>query len=750
MKNSRYNTCFASSESSEFLSLDEPHSTTTTEDQATMVSRKRGLQDSSSSSDSQQPQIHEISSSSESQHKPQLIYTKPQHQKSPFSAGGLSHIKSYSDGVMTANLVYVPDAQDAHDESDFESDVDKELQAVVEMVIQGGVPQTGTTATGGVQPLPQHPHYNRGKALIAPYPRSTFIPASSSTLDMARDSARHRQSPLQQQQQHSQQQMRHRHDKKNDKRTKRKTLSMKRFASPLERQLGKRKVEQPTTAPEKNAKCSECAPFDPSKAGRLGVFLYPAIRWLQERPLAAFSIALGVLVVLLIVIIVIVIVGVLPNLMRAIVQDLSLTMTSVHAIPPPEYSGLLLPTESQLGTLPTSTVTHNARMLTEPDPRANEWSQEAFPLTSSAFRFPSTPALVPMPIVDRVGAANALANGIREGGQQPSSSAPPSAAVVVTATALSSPVRASIGLGSAAVSIISGSHPNRPLLFRRQNIAHESKHADTTVHEDVAVTVTHTSTSTLRIPRFPVSNVYSPLATNAGAVVATIANTQPALQVLPLPAATSLKDLPLTSEKYMMQVSGNMTSGGPIGVTIQFTEPLRLFWRDIEIGIVEHPETIRVPGKGTTEWSWPPFEVTIPGNMASTSGGEKRDVLVVHTKTESRLRSAAPHSSLVTLGKDRVAEGGVAQRRDMAGSVVLGRSEAVDRRNDELGDLASDESLADWFAAIQSHRSFTMQWKSRVRVSALGLHTSEITFDKSVKVLCGETKNCTITGPSLI
>ncbi|KAJ1726633.1 hypothetical protein LPJ72_006273, partial [Coemansia sp. Benny D160-2] len=67
----------------------------------------------------------------------------------------------------------------------------------------------------------------------------------------------------------------------------------------------------------------------------------PVVRYVQRRPLTSLGIVLGVLVGFLIIIIVILAVGVFPFLMRSTLQDLSLTVTSVRASAPPQVSRAL-------------------------------------------------------------------------------------------------------------------------------------------------------------------------------------------------------------------------------------------------------------------------------------------------------------------------------------------------------------------------------------------------------------------------
>ncbi|KAJ2314725.1 hypothetical protein IWW54_000748 [Coemansia sp. RSA 2705] len=179
---------------------------------------------------------------------------------------------------------------------------------------------------------------------------------------------------------------------------------------------------------------------------------------------------------------------------------------------------------------------------------------------------------------------------------------------------------------------------------------------------------------------------------------------------------------PLT---YSMQLGGNLTSGGPIGIDIEFTEPLRMYWRDIEVGAIEKPDRIHVPGRGTTQWSWPSFEVSV-SQVPTFDGISNKKLEIPHSRAPTH-----PGSS---------DQGAVAAQRRILGSAwALGRAAAE-------GSTGAQDNLADWFAAIREHRSFTMQWKSQVRVSAMGMHTSNVKFEKTVRITCGGSKDCVISG----
>ncbi|KAJ2770931.1 hypothetical protein IWQ56_001982, partial [Coemansia nantahalensis] len=149
------------------------------------------------------------------------------------------------------------------------------------------------------------------------------------------------------------------------------------------------------------------------------------------------------------------------------------------------------------------------------------------------------------------------------------------------------------------------------------------------------------------------------------------------------------------ADSYTMQLGGTLNSGGPIGIDIEFTEPLRMYWHDMEIGSISRPEKIHVPGHDSVEWRWAPFTVTMPGAPDALLPGAPGRVdkkLVVARGMLHDERGAAAH-----------------QHSDDARAADAGSRQGA---------------LADWFATIQAHRSFTMEWRSRVRVSAMGMHTS--------------------------
>ncbi|KAJ1798219.1 hypothetical protein LPJ59_002640 [Coemansia sp. RSA 2399] len=240
-------------------------------------------------------------------------------------------------------------------------------------------------------------------------------------------------------------------------------------------------------------------------------------------------------------------------------------------------------------------------------------------------------------------------------------------------------------------------------------------------------------------------------------------------------SAPKALDTTVPTSTYMLQIAGNMTSGGPIGVDIEFTEPLRLYWGDAEIGSVATPGSIHVPGRGTSQWSWPAVEVSIPATSGSKSAAvvhSEHDHSAMHSLTDKRFFvthtpevesiDETASRSLVQVGLDKMdsapSDGAMAaQRRVINGNVALGRSNAEElgggshehlARRDTPEDSPSSSDLTSWFAAIRDNRPVTMLWRSRVKITALGLHAKDIKFEKVVRVQCDNSKNCVVTNDS--
>ncbi|KAJ2491928.1 hypothetical protein IWW37_001900 [Coemansia sp. RSA 2050] len=445
--------------------------------------------------------------------------------------------------------------------------------------------------------------------------------------------------------------------------------------------------------------------------------LYPVMYYVQLRPLRTLGIVLTVLVILLVLLIVILIVGVFPFLMRSTLQDFSMVVTSLHAIPPPEISRVLSIEDRSLSRTRLMAM-HGGRVANEPEVRPDllfphlPGEHDSQPVFMGVASFPSQ--------VQR-------AQGLHVVTSQP---LPLLTAVVPRSSAIQAvpPLPRALVRSSGAPSLAS--------ILLSPTSSHQMRHITSSVHKatsidrDAIVTITAESISTVHVQR--------QLAPAASMSIIDIANaTTMTPPPLPTSDTKSLDSGSYVSSMYMMQLAGNLTSGGPIGVSIEFTEPLRLLWRDTVVGIIHYPEIIHVPGRGTTQWKWPPFEVSIPGN----STGLAADDRILSRKHDS-VNSEQPVSR-IQLGADRVIDsgvGGIAQRRAQGvnGATTLGRSVNSEQSTTLPNDLAS------WFAAIQTHKSFTMHWKSRVKLSAMGIHTSNIKFEKSVRVQCKEDNSCSI------
>ncbi|KAJ2391632.1 hypothetical protein H4S02_001229 [Coemansia sp. RSA 2611] len=418
---------------------------------------------------------------------------------------------------------------------------------------------------------------------------------------------------------------------------------------------------------EKQGKCVECMPPPDTSAAvpsRMTRIMAPMVRYMQRRPMATLGIVLGVLVALLVVIIIILIVGVFPFLIRSTLQDVSLVVTSVHANAPPTVSRALHISKPSTHGLHKRDVPVSGHHSSAPWVTRSLAMREStgHALESLAHRPEAIPThLVPMHTAHHV---------------------PAGIAVHDSAHTLNAPGH----MGNRVAG------PPRPPMANRD--------------EDV-VTVTQMSVSTVHIaPPLTLPTPTPSTTSDQGFGTKALDSNAP----------------PLT---YSMQLGGNLTSGGPIGIDIEFTEPLRMYWRDIEVGAIEKPDRIHVPGRGTTQWSWPSFEVSV-SQVPTFDGISNKKLEIPHSRAPTH-----PGSS---------DQGAVAAQRRILGSTwALGRAAAE-------GSTGAQDNLADWFAAIREHRSFTMQWKSQVRVSAMGMHTSNVKFEKTVRITCGGSKDCVISG----
>ncbi|KAJ2451921.1 hypothetical protein EV183_003275 [Coemansia sp. RSA 2336] len=580
------------------------------------------------------PRIQEINGSGDSQHR---------LAKKHLNSGSLS---SNDQSMATADMV-LSDSDNGRGERN-ESDLDLELQAAVDLMLQGSLSPENTHRAYymGSQPLAAafEPPYPMG----ATNPEYPFANGKPKLPRRIMDRGKLLGSQLGSQ------------------------LGaviagrFKRRASP-EQDLngetpeptedGKRVVDESMykdVIDEKPAKCTDCEPPCESQTApsRVTRMMSPILRYMQKRPMATLGIVLGVLVALLVVIIIILIVGVFPFLIRATLQDVSFVVTSVHANAPLQVSRAL--------HLNKGHDAHHGFHKRDEKPAAHSKSAAA---PSGVVHLLETP--------------------------HHSESHHTSAAVHHTHanSTVQRPARAAESPANRAIV-----QPPPP----------------TPTHQD-AVTITRTAMSTVHLVPYRPAPLPEP--------------SSPAMDSKALDAQVA----PLT---YNMQIAGNLTSGGPIGVDIEFTEPLRMYWRDIEVGSIEKPQSIHVPGRGTAQWSWPSFEVAV--SQVSAIGGSNKKLEVPHKQP---LRPNSLENASVN-EVDGLQDMTVAQRRLLGGTMALGR--AARESSDE------QDNLADWFAAIREHRSFSMQWRSRVRVSAMGLHTN-VKFEKTVRITCGSANDCVIS-----
>ncbi|KAJ2654903.1 hypothetical protein IWW48_005825 [Coemansia sp. RSA 1200] len=511
----------------------------------------------------------------------------------------------------------------------------------------------------------------------------------------------------------------------------------------------------------------------------------PVVRYVQRRPLTSLGIVLGVLVGLLIIIIVILAVGVFPFLMRSTLQDLSLTVTSVRASAPPQVSRALKMSNSAVSSdqlqqqqtrglaafPPPSGVRHNKRAMAfiemgrdqspdrrSPAPAASMLQHLSVPMTRAAA---STQA-------HTMQAAPSHPPGMLERHddhhtpqqQQQRPSLPIARGQVAPSTDDSAK-------GGSRGPMHSAPPPMAPHAQPASNGGtHHQAHAATRV----IIPATATAAA--------VAAVAPPLILMPGIAAAP----SPEQSTSGLKALDTATVTPTTT--YMLQIAGNLTSGGPIGVDIEFTEPLRLYWGDTEVGSVASAGPIHVPGRGTSQWSWPAVEVSIPASSAATksaviSNGAGNDGAAgpPHTLTDKRLLvphttpsvaplkannalEAGPHT-FVQMGAEKAGDAAsngamAAQIHLINGNAALDRSTAEDAARDHNRGLGkrdntasgggSSSGLTAWFAAIRDNRPFTMVWRSHVKISALGLHAKNVAFEKIVNVQCDDkSKNCVIT-----
>ncbi|KAJ2776943.1 hypothetical protein GGI15_004674 [Coemansia interrupta] len=486
--------------------------------------------------------------------------------------------------------------------------------------------------------------------------------------------------------------------------------------SSLEKDAAGRKIVGVVPENKTTVRAACCLPepiaSTPSSGPR---FLRPLVQFVQKRPVASLGITLSVLLALLAIIIVVLIVCVFPFLMRATLQDVGVILTEVHAVPPSEVSReLLVGRNSEMG----AGHRNHGRMAVEMHHLGIPYvrgSGHVAPKENWAREMQSAAISSPL----------ALSSAVEHNGVS-FHTAPARSTATRNGHHRSNQLR-----HETMENIASASHSPASVF-----VAQAMRRATTV--EDV-VTLTNVAMSTVHIPPPPLERSVASVHPTQSFSLATPSNTHSgAATVRDAGSADAVKDAKLTSSTYMMQLAGNLTSGGPIGVSIEFTEPLRLLWRDVEVGVINNPEKIYISGRGTTQFTWPPFEVAVPGALS-----RRDEVAASHRGLGRPLTHAAMHASAAS----DAGFAAVAQRRTMDGNVpLLGRSTDAMRYGDIDDSGYVREGMTNWFAAIQAHLPFTMQWRSRVKLSALGLHTKDILFDKTVNIICGEARNCTIDG----
>ncbi|KAJ2771790.1 hypothetical protein IWQ57_002053 [Coemansia nantahalensis] len=420
------------------------------------------------------------------------------------------------------------------------------------------------------------------------------------------------------------------------------------------------------------------SPQDSTAQSRIAKLVAPVVRYMQRRPMAALGIVLGVLVALLAIIVVILVVGVFPYLMRATLQDVTIDVTSVRAAAPFQVARSLALNKASSGPLRLSDIKRFMRLAEEQDDYVPKDDPHSLALHKrddhAAVHHPPPP-----PPVQRASGPNTHA--VAQQHAQAAARSPQPAAH-------QAPRR-----DAAPTHALSGAEHHAPGGTPAAHSSSAGQHPPSS-HEDNALP--HTS---------PAAAASPPLAAAASAVHE---EAEPAQKEKALDTAGH-------ADSYTMQLGGTLNSGGPIGIDIEFTEPLRMYWHDMEIGSISRPEKIHVPGHDSVEWRWAPFTVTMPGAPDALLPGALGRVdkkLVVARGMLHDERGAAAH-----------------QHSDDARAADAGSRQGA---------------LADWFATIQAHRSFTMEWRSRVRVSAMGMHTSNVRFEKTVHVSCASASECVV------
>ncbi|KAJ2725888.1 hypothetical protein GGI07_000933 [Coemansia sp. Benny D115] len=701
------------------------------------------------------PCVREVHGSSDSQ---QRIPSIPAGQSMAGNDSIRSIHSSNQHSVLTAELAYAGDTEEGmQGVSDVDTEMmDRELQAAVDMMLNGETTAIDNTPTVQSACVPPHSRnrilgsarFLTGK-LFRPNETGALVPvdlhsrAPEEPPTHTEEGAQHSTGGGRRQQLLNLPKLvlgrlsRHKHERspaysEGD-------VSM----SSLEKDATERKIADVPPEQKTTVRAACCLPdpvVGPQNRGRIGRMLAPVTKFVQQRPMASLGIALAALVSLLVILIVVLVACVFPFLMRSTLQDVSFVLTEVHALPPAEVSRELLVHNIKKLPRPHAPARH-ARVAEEMDsdmdgafavPLRHEanghghglWPRDLHSRIGSDLRPLQRIELIPAELSSavRIGVTSALLT---------SQSTEPMSARVQSAVPKSTVVH-SRPASSFLSSVVSSPHGLRQEMI-----------------EDV-VTVTSVSINTVHVPmaRATAAHVAVPTshgnAVSAAAPVATgVSEIERAMDAekKKAPAAAAI-NAPSTS--YMLQVAGNLTSGGPIGVHIEFTEPLQMMWHDVQVGVIEQPVGIHVPGRGTAQWTWPPVEVSIPASTTSriATAGSSSD------KANRRMDKKTDAASSGKSANDDavVMDTGVAQRRVLGGAMALGRSSS--RFSDIDDSEAAHEALTSWFDAIQAHRPFTMIWRSRVKVSAMGLHTNDVRFEKTVSVVCGESRNCTIDGSS--
>ncbi|KAJ1944821.1 hypothetical protein GGF37_002010 [Kickxella alabastrina] len=650
------------------------------------------------------PRIHEVNGSSDSQQ--QFTHLLGVGKK-PTAAGSSSLGQSSRHcSVATTDMAYAGDTEDYFQGvSDADTEMDRELQAAIDTVLEGRMPTINGVPS---KQNSQHAVYNRngilgsarkltGKLFRAN--DSAFVP-----VDLGQQPQPQQQQsamvlpPLSEALEPADVQPQRRtlgklfSDRFSRRREETPSLSDGQMSmSSMEKESTERKIDSVIPDDQKSiVRAACCLPEPVTGPPRRGnKFLRPITEFVQKRPLASLGIALAGLVVFLVIIIILLICAVFPFLMRSTLQDVSLVVTSVHALPPAEVSRALSIARADRVD-PRDGFGRNARLGLEPvgiqavhnAPKAlwvRDIQKSVAPVQHQQSQHQSHRHHL------------AVSSAVHNGGSALTALRNEPMTVRVSAHSSRDTRSLEIQVSASSATTTTSLHAS-PQGFKR-------------VVEDEVVTLTSISISTVHIQMQRSNMLPTHTATSTSLTRATSV-----AEVHNAPESNMAGSITATS--YMLRVGGNLTSGGPIGVNIEFTEPLRMIWRDIEVGVIERPESIHIPGKGTAQWTWPDFEVLIP-NLS----GDKSAVV---------------------------------QRHMQDGSAVLGRASTDNTRADIDQAGSAHEGLTNWFGAISAHRSFTMLWKSRVRVSAIGLHTDNITFEKLVNVVCGESGSCTIDGTSFV